>query len=100
MEKKPLKYVPPEEWKTAQVQPTAGLFRKRLSLLYVLMLPAAILVLLSFLMPNNLRIAIQLVDIVFIFLLSLIIFILSFVAYNAQRKEEKLGYTTWNKPKK
>lgn len=94
-----LKYVPKSEWKKAEVQPSAGSVKERLQILYILLIPAAVIAVGSLTFPLNLRLYVQIIDAVFVLMLALIGMLLTIRSYNLQKKEEALGYTTWSKPK-
>lgn len=99
MSKKELKYVPPEKWGELPVQPTSGSLNKKLQFIYVLLIPAMILFLLSFVLPKNFVIIVQVVALTFTLLISALVMLVTILGYFRQKKEETHGYTTWQQPK-
>lgn len=94
-----LKYIPKNEWKQAEIQPASGTVKDKLQILYILLIPAIVIAVASLNAPTNLKIYVQIVDMIFVLLLTLASIILTVRGYLLQKKEEALGYTTWSKPK-
>lgn len=96
MDAKNIKYIPKSGWKTAQVQPASGSVKDKLQILYILLIPAVIMGVGSLSLPLNLRMYIQIIDTIFVLLLTLASIFLTIKGYRLQKQEEALGYTTWS----
>lgn len=99
MNKSDLTYIPKSDWKKAEVQPASGSVKEKLQILYILLIPAVIIALGSLTFPINLRLYVQIVDTVFVLILTLLSIFLTVKGYRLQKKEEVLGYTTWSESK-